>query len=136
MMIAKKYPKERGLNPEEIDVVLKIIDGELDRVVVHPVLVSYDFSEIKKISKSAKNKIDAEELLAKALEKEVNEWESCVREREKFFYKPFQVYLDFFFIPAEASIQMREHFYERLHGHPYDYEKDKLKKELKIKKQK
>lgn len=131
LVVAKKYPKERGLSEEEIDIILGVIDGSEDRILVHPVLISYDLKDIETISLAAKNKTEADLMLTGVLRGEFEKWKIKIEERKKWFKKPFQAYLDFFFIPAESSLQLREQFYERLHGHPYDYEKNKLAKELK-----
>ena len=132
LFIARKYPKERGLNAESIESVLNIIDGtDENRIVVHPVLIAYDFGEIEGISRRAKNKAEADNLLKEALETEVEDWKNTIADREQYYPKPYQTYLDFFFIPAESSLQLREQFYERLHGRPFDYEKAELEKKLK-----
>lgn len=136
LSVARKYPKERGLSKEEIETVLCVLDGTTDRVIVHPVLVSYDFKEIETISLAAKNKTEADRMLAEALGTEIEAWKATIESRKKWFPKPYQVYLDFFFIPAESSLQLRDQFYEKLHGHPYDYEKAELSKQLKEAKKK
>lgn len=122
LLIARKYPKERGLDKNQLEEIINIIDGSADRVLVHPILISYDFKEISEISSRARNKSEAETFLKAAIHEEFSKWKTGVSSRKKWFPKPYQVYLDFFFIPSESSLQLRELFYERLHGHPYVYE--------------
>lgn len=131
LYVARKYPRERGLDADSIESVLNIIDGtDENRIVVHPVLISYDLDDIENISLKAKNRTEAENLLKEALEAEVEDWKNAIADRKQYSPKPYQTYLDFFFIPAESSLQLREQFYERLHNRPFDYEKNELEKKL------
>jgi len=119
LLISRKYPKERGLDGDFLDTVLAILDGKTDRILVHPIFISYDFDEISRISGDATNSDTAEKLLGDLLKTEITNLHTTIINKKQNFPKPFQVFLDFFFLPIEDTLKLREHFYEMLHGHPY-----------------
>jgi hypothetical protein len=51
---------------------------------------------------------------------EFKTWQTEIDSHRATYHKPFQVYLDFFFLPCESTSALRKAFYEMLHGHPYD----------------
>jgi len=118
LAIARKYPSQRGLSADALDSAYAIISRKTG-VLVHPVFVSYDFSQIRAISRQARDCAWAETALKQELMREITQWREAIESLEKKFPKPFQVFLDFFFLPVEDSMQLRKHFYEMLHGHPY-----------------
>jgi len=119
LLIARKYPSERGLSADALDSAYAIIGGNTG-VLVHPVFVSYDFSQIPAISRQATDCALAEKALKQKLMHEIAQWKEAIESLGEKFPKPFQVFLDFFFLPVEDSMQLRNHFYEMLHGHPYE----------------
>jgi len=119
LLVAKKYPKERGLKGESLDTILAILDRSVDHILVHPVFVSYDLGKIGEISEKSNDSYSAENALREILDREVTDWKTKIIEKKNIFPKPFQVFLDFFFLPVEDTLNLRKHFYELLHGHPY-----------------
>lgn len=120
LMIARKYPAERGLSPETLKVVDDLLTGAVDRILVHPVFISYDCKEIANISQSSATAPDAEKALEEYILSVSDTWMTTIDSHRSTFVKPFQVYLDFFFLPCEDSLALRNAFYEMLHGHPYE----------------
>tara|TARA_R110002073_G_scaffold1715_3_gene12482 strand:+ start:242562 stop:243359 length:798 start_codon:yes stop_codon:yes gene_type:complete len=119
LLVSRKYPKERGLSSEYLEAAIAILNEGYE-VLVHPIFVSYSMAEIATISGVAMTQEDAESALSNHVEAELVLWEKKIADQVAAYPKPFQVYLDFFFLPAEDSLQLREHFYEMLHGHPYE----------------
>jgi hypothetical protein len=118
LMIARKYPAERGLSKDAVTSVHAIMNRDVG-ILVHPVFVSYDLAQIAQISQSTLDADSAEAALRKQLATEVLEWQTRIAGLKGDYPKPFQVFLDFFFLPVEDSLQLRKHFYELLHGHPF-----------------
>ncbi|MFA7403308.1 MAG: DUF1837 domain-containing protein [Pelobacteraceae bacterium] len=119
LLVSRKYPEERELSGEILDSVFAIMNREKG-ILVHPVFIAYDFAKIGTVSQNAKESISAEEALQQHIKKEVEEWQAKIAAHKCIYPKPYQVYLDFFFLPVENSLQLRNHFYELLHGHPYE----------------
>lgn len=136
LMIARKYPSERNLQLETLKLVDELISGSTDRVIVHPVFISYSYQDISKISTSAIDAPRAEDELKKLLVEESKRWKKEIEQLQSKYPKPFQVYLDFFFLPCEDTMNLRNAFYQMLHGHPWESSavKAALKKEQKEKK--
>ena len=104
----------------------------MDYVLVHPVFISYDFEEISKISLKALSQEEAEQLLKETILEEIKIWQSNIENQKKYYPKPFQVYLDFFFLPSENSLKLRKDFYCMLHN--VDYQEEQKRQEEKINK--
>ena len=119
LMIARKYPAERNLSADHLVAIEEIMQQKAG-ILVHPVFVSYDFAAIASVARDATNSNDAEISLKVHLKNELAEWEKKIISQKSKFPKPFQVYLDFFFLPVENCLQLRKHFYELLHGNPYE----------------
>ena len=130
--IAKNYPAQRNLSEEEIKEILQIFDEEMDYVLVHPIFISYDFEEISKISLKALSQEEAEQRLKETILEEIKVWQSNIENQKKYYPKPFQVYLDFFFLPSENSLKLRNDFYCMLHN--VDYQEEQKRQEKKINK--
>ncbi len=119
LLVSRKYPRERSLSAEQLEEAMAILNEDYD-ILVHPVFISYTLSEIASISGTATTRDEAEGALATHIVDELGLWQTKIADQAAAFPKPFQVYLDFFFLPSEDSLQFREHFYEMLHGHPYE----------------
>lgn len=130
--IAKNYPAQRNLSEEEIKEILQIFDEEMDYVLGHPIFISYDFEEISKISLKALSQEEAEQRLKETILEEIKVWQSNIENQKKYYPKPFQVYLDFFFLPSENSLKLRNDFYCMLHN--VDYQEEQKRQEKKINK--
>jgi hypothetical protein len=118
LLIAKKYPRERNLPKEVFEAAQDILSDGYE-VLVHPVFLSYDCGHIAPICRAAKDPTTAEMSLQNKIAEEFAAWEGKITAMESVFPRPFQVYLDYFFLPVEDSLHLRNQFYEMLHGHPY-----------------
>lgn len=117
--ICKKYPKERNISGELLQETLDIINNDVDRIIVHPVFISYDYEKITKISTSSEEKSQAEKLLKKEIKEESRRWKKLIDAKKNNFPSAFKVYLDFFFLPVEDCLRLRKDFYMKLHGCEY-----------------
>lgn len=120
LMIARKYPKERGLTQEELDAACQLMSTDSDRVLVHPVFICHDCVDIAEVAGMAKSQAEAEAALAPKMQTLAASWQAQVEGLRTKFSRPFQVFLDFFFLPVEDCLRLRQDFYEMLHGHPYE----------------
>lgn len=119
LMIARKYPAERGLSGEVLEAALSLMTRK-EGILVHPVFVSYDWEEIAAASRDATTAQDAEAAIHAQIGDELRDLASQITSQRTPFPRPFQVHLDFFFLPVEDCLGLRNHFYEMLHGHPYE----------------
>ncbi|WP_320172890.1 DUF1837 domain-containing protein [Maridesulfovibrio sp.] len=117
--ICRKYPKERELSAELLQEALDILNDEVERIIVHPVFISYDYDSILKISTDAEDAKSAEFLLKDQIKKEVKRWQKLILKKKDKFPSAFKVYLDFFFLPVEDCLKLRNDFYRKLHGCEY-----------------
>jgi hypothetical protein len=132
LLLSRKYPRERAMSGDQLDAALRILDEEYE-ILVHPVFVSYSFDKVASVSADATTRQEAEIALAKHIDNEMESWKKKILKKKSKHPRPFQVYLDFFFLPVENSLQLREHFYELLHGHPYVPKTEDASKTKKVK---
>lgn len=118
LQIAKKFPHERMLDSTALEEVLRLFDEDYE-ILVHPVFISYSMEEIKTISHRETQSADAEQSLKDYFISEIEELNKKIHSYKNSYPKPFQVSLDFFFLPVENSLNLRKDFYFLLHGCSY-----------------
>jgi hypothetical protein len=117
--------KENLLIDEEID-----IDELYDRltpstamfksqVLVHPVLIMYEYKKIGAIEREAATNLEAEAALREVLIQGQSKFVDVIREKLDPYEDIKKVYLDFFLIPVRSVDEFRNSLYYKIHGVPY-----------------
>jgi hypothetical protein len=89
------------------------------RIMVHPILIMYDNSQIGKIEKGCADREDGEAKMRQHMVKEVDELQKKVSSELKKHKAVQAVYLDAFFIPLSDVKMFRELLYHKIHGALY-----------------
>tara|TARA_R110002095_G_scaffold179858_1_gene157365 strand:+ start:100 stop:996 length:897 start_codon:yes stop_codon:yes gene_type:complete len=122
LSIAKKFPRERELNQELLEETMRLLNEDYE-ILVHPVFISYSLDAISNISQKSSDKHEAENALRAHFETEINSLNQKILSHKNTYPKPYEVCLDFFFLPVEDCLKLRSNFYELLHGCPYEVPK-------------
>lgn len=85
----------------------------------HPVLLVFESSEISKIERKAKNKLEAENLFEKWAERRIAKAYELIKGKLDAYSELEKVYLDIFLLPMNSVSSFKYSLYKAIHGIEY-----------------
>jgi hypothetical protein len=129
LLIATTHASSSDMSPSMLEQAYALLDRSKG-ILVHPLFIAADLDEIASISQSALNAQEAEKALQTHIQAELASCQTALKKLATKYPKPFQVYLDLFFLPVEDSLKLRNSFYELLHNTTYVAKEKATKKKV------